>query len=136
MALSGQAPLEVTEIDADILWLFDMKAEVGMHHHDSAHSSILIHGEHLYLNTGNGVDRRHERIPSPDAPSLIVLDKTTGKLVGQDGERIGPRIFHCTWSTPASGMVNGERLILYGGGEGVWFCADQRAIIGLRTVSR
>jgi hypothetical protein len=113
--------MEVTDIDADILWVFDMKSGVGVHHHDAAHSAILIHGQHLYLNTGNGVDRRHERIPSPDAPSLIVLDKVSGQLVGQDGERMGPRIFHCTWSTPCSGVVNDQRLILFGGGDGVCY---------------
>jgi outer membrane protein assembly factor BamB len=121
MAPAGQPPMEVTDIDADILWLFDMKSGVGVHHHDAAHSAILIDGQHLYLNTGNGVDRRHERIPSPDAPSLIVLDKASGQLVGQDGERMGPRIFHCTWSTPCSGVINGQRLILFGGGDGVCY---------------
>jgi len=121
MALKGQAPFEVTDIDADVLWLFDMPTEIGMHHHDASHSSILIHSQNLYLNTGNGIDKYHRRIPAPDAPSLIVLDKTTGRLVAQDGERIGPRIFHCTWSTPALGVVGGNPLIFYGGGDGVCY---------------
>ncbi len=121
MAPSGQAPFEVTDIDADVIWHFDMLKEIGMHHHDSSHSAILIHGQNLYLNTGNGIDRRHQRIPSPDAPSLIVLDKTTGRLVAKDDERIGPRIFHCTWSTPALGVVDGNPLILFGGGDGVCY---------------
>ena len=103
MALPGQRPMKVTAIDADIVWLFDMPSQVDVHPHDAAHSSILIDGQYLYLNTGNGVDRTHRKIPSPDAPSLIVLDKTTGRLVAQDGERIGPRIFHCTWASPALG---------------------------------
>jgi len=121
MARPGQSPMKVTDIDADVLWLFDMPAEIGMHHHDSAHSSILIHGDYLYLNTGNGVNRTHTGIPAPDAPSLIVLNKNTGRLVAQDGERIGPRIFHCTWSSPSLGVVDGRPLIFFGGGDGVCY---------------
>ena len=121
MVPAGETPAEVTDIDADILWLYDMPAEIGMHAHDAAHTAILLDGDYLYLNTGNGIDRRHQRIPAPDAPSLIVLDKTTGRLVAQDGERIGPRIFHCTWSAPALGVVGGQRLVFFCGGDGVCY---------------
>jgi outer membrane protein assembly factor BamB len=121
MAPAGEDPMEVTDIDADILWTFDMPAEIGIHPHDSPHSSILIHGEYLYVNTSNGVDKIHSYIPSPDAPSLIVLDKKTGRLVAQDGERIGPQIVHCTWSSPALGVVNDVPLVFFGGGDGVCY---------------
>ena len=61
--------------DADIIWLFDMPASAGTWPHDGAHSSILILGDYLYLNTGTGVDNTHRGIRAPDAPSLIVLEK-------------------------------------------------------------
>ena len=48
--------------------------------HDGAHSSILIHGDYLYLNTGTGVDNTHKRIRTPNAPSLVVIDKRSGLL--------------------------------------------------------
>ena len=51
----------------------------------------------LYVNSCNGVDNTHRKIRSPDAPSLVVLDKRTGRLVARDDRRIGPNIFHCTW---------------------------------------
>ncbi|MFO7904974.1 MAG: PQQ-binding-like beta-propeller repeat protein [Pirellulaceae bacterium] len=35
MVQSGEAPKEVTEKDADILWLFDMPSQAGIHPHDS-----------------------------------------------------------------------------------------------------
>jgi len=124
MVLPGEEPMRVTAIDADIIWLFDMRSQVGMHPHDAAHSSILIDGQYLYLNTGNGVDRTHRNIPGIDAPSLIALNKTTGRLVAQDGERIGPRIFHSTWSSPALGEVDGRRLIFFCGGDGVCYAFD------------
>ena len=61
-------------------------AEAGIWPHDSAHSSILIHGDHLYINTCNGVDNTHRKIRAPAAPDLIVLDKKTGKLVARENE--------------------------------------------------
>ena len=73
----------------------------GIWSHDAAHSSILIHGDHLYLNTGTGVDNTHRRIRTPEAPSLVVLDKHTGRLLARDDEQIAPRIFHSTWSAPS-----------------------------------
>jgi outer membrane protein assembly factor BamB len=143
MARAGEPPLDVTEIDADILWSFDMPAEIGIHPHDAAHSSILIHGPYLYLNTGNGVNKTHTGIPSPDAPSLIVLDKATGRLVAQDEERIGPRIFHCTWSSPALGIVDGQPRIFFCGGDGVCYGfqalapgQDTREVLPLKRVWR
>ena len=117
-------PIEVAEIDADIIWLFDMRAELGVHQHDSAHSSILLHDKFLYINTSNGLNDKHERIPAPDAPSLIVLEKTTGRLVAQENEKISPRIFHSTWSSPALGQVNDRTLIFFCGGDCVCYAFD------------
>jgi outer membrane protein assembly factor BamB len=119
MTPEGQPAMEPGPTDADIVWLFDMRSGVGMYPHDSQHASILIDGDYLYLNTANGVDNTHVKIRCPDAPSLIVLDKKTGKLVAKDGERIGPRIFHCGWSSPSLGEVNGRREVFFGGGDGV-----------------
>ena len=124
MAPSDSEPMEVSKTDADIIWLFDIPAEVGIHPHDAAHSSILLHGEFLYVNTSNGVDNTHRRILAPNAPSLVILDKTTGRLAAQDDERIGPRIFHCTWSSPALGDVNGRTLIFFCGGDGVCYAFE------------
>lgn len=121
MVPAGTPPAEVTSIDADIVWLFDMPAKLRVHPHDSPCASILVHGPHLYLNTSNGVDRIHSGIPEPDAPSLIVLGKRTGRLLAQDGEHIGPRVFHCTWSSPSLGTVDGQQRIFFCGGDGVCY---------------
>ena len=106
-------------LDADILWLFDLTKDAGIWSHDAAHSSILIHGDHLYLNSGTGVDNTHRKIRTPDAPSLVVFDKRTGAYLARDDERIAPNIFHCTWSSPSLGVVNGKPLIFFCGGNGV-----------------
>lgn len=112
-------PLDVTAIDADILWLYDIPNQAGTWPHDGAHASILIDGDFLYINTSNGVDNTHAKIRRPEGPSLIVLDKKTGRLLARDHEGIGPRIFHSTWSSPAMGVVDGRKVIFFCGGDGV-----------------
>lgn len=112
-------PIVPGPLDADILWQFNLTTEAGIWSHDSAHSSILIHGDHLYLNTGTGVDNTHKRIRTPDAPSLVVLDKRDGRLLARDDEHIAPDIFHCTWSAPSMGEVNGRPVIFFAGGNGI-----------------
>jgi outer membrane protein assembly factor BamB len=116
--------LEPGPLDADILWLFDLTTGAGIWSHDAAHSSILIHGDYLYLNTGTGVDNTHKKIRTPDAPSLVVLDKRTGRLVARDNEHIAPNIFHSTWSSPSMAEVNGRPLIFFCGGNGVIYAFD------------
>lgn len=126
MAPAEEPAMEVTALDADILWLTDLPGDVGTYPHDGAHCSLLLDGRYLYANTCNGVDNTHAVIRCPDAPSLIVLDKETGTVVAADGERIGPRIFHSTWSSPAMSTVNGVRQVFFGGGDGV--CYGFRAL--------
>ncbi|HEX5222340.1 MAG TPA: PQQ-binding-like beta-propeller repeat protein [Verrucomicrobiae bacterium] len=110
--------------DADILWKFDLVADAGIWPHDGAHGSVLIHGDYAYVNTGNGVDNTHKRIRRPDAPSLIVLDKRTGKLVARDDEQIGPQVFHATWCSPSLAEVNGRPLIFFAGANGVVYAFE------------
>ena len=128
---SASRALELTDRDADILWLFDMQAEVGMYPHDAAHVSPLIAGDVLYANTCNGVDNTHRLIRSPEAPSLIALDKNTGRLLAQDEEGIGPRIFHSTWSSPSLGRVEGKSRVFFAGGDGVCYGFEALTTSGL-----
>jgi outer membrane protein assembly factor BamB len=124
MTPRGDAPVPVGPNDADIIWLFDLTSGAGIWSHDAASSSILVHGEYLYLNTSTGVDNTHKRVRTPDAPSLVVLDKTTGRLVARDKEGIAPRIFHSTWSPPSMADVQGSPLIFFAGGDGVIYAFE------------
>ncbi len=119
MVPRGAKPIEPGKTDADIIWLFDLVAEAGIWPHDSAHCSILIHGDHLYINTGNGVDKTHHKVRAPAAPGLIVLDKKTGKLIARENEGIGEHIIHSSWSSPALGDVGGQTLVFWAAGDGV-----------------
>jgi outer membrane protein assembly factor BamB len=124
MAPRGKPPVEPGPTDADILWCTDLVAQAGIRTHDQVHGSILVHGDLLYVNSCNGKDSTHRVILTPDAPSLVVLDKRTGKIVATDGMRIGPNVFHCVWSSPALGKVNGKPLVFFGGPDGVCYAFE------------
>jgi outer membrane protein assembly factor BamB len=121
---AGQPDVAAGPLDADVLWHTSLHAEAGIWSHDAAHASILVHGNHLYLNSGTGVDNTHKKIRTPDAPSLLVLDKHTGRILARDDERIAPRIFHCTWSSPSLGVVDGRPRLFFAGGDGVVYGFD------------
>ncbi len=116
--------LEPGPLDADIIWISDLVSGAGIWPHDAAHSSILIHGDYLYLNTGTGVDNTHKRIRAPDAPSLVVIEKKTGRLIARDDEHISPAIFHNTWASPSMGEVDGKPVIFFGAGNGMIYGFD------------
>ncbi len=117
-------PIEPGPKDADIIWRYDMIDELGVFPHNASDGAPLIVGDLLYVNTSNGQDWTHSNIPSPNAPSLIALNKHTGQFAGEDDAHIGPRIFHGLWSSPSTGNVKGRQLIFYGGGNGVCYAFD------------
>jgi outer membrane protein assembly factor BamB len=125
--IAGQPTVDFGPMDADIIWAFDLTAGAGIWSHDAAHSSILIRGDHLYLNTGNGVDNSHVKIRRPDAPSLVVIDKKSGHLLARDDERMSPRTFHCTWSAPSMAKVDGRDLVFFAGGDGILYAFEPLA---------
>lgn len=121
---AGHPPVEPGPQDADIIWRFDMTA-LPVFPHDAAASSVLVEGDVLYVGTGNGVD--HKIPPLPAAPSLIALDKRTGRLLATDNEQIGARVFHGQWSSPSLGWVDDRELVFFGGGDGVCYAFDALA---------
>lgn len=116
--------IEPGPTDADIIWATDLVGGAGVWPHDAAHSSILIHGDFLYLNTGTGVDNTHKKIRAPNAPSILVLDKKSGRVVARDDEHIAPVIFHNTWASPSAGVVDGKTLIFFAAGNGVIYAFE------------
>ncbi len=124
MAEPGKPPVEPGPTDADIIWRFDMRGELGVFPHNIASSSVLVTGDHVIATTSNGVDWSHTNIPSPMAPSLIVLDKKTGELVAEEGSEISSRVLHCSWASPALAKVNGKDMIIFGAGDGWCYGLD------------
>jgi len=101
-----------------------MIGELKVFPQDASNCSVLVHGDLLYVCTSNGVDRSHIKVPSPLAPSLIALDKHTGRLAAFDDEKIGTRMLHGEWSSPSLSEVNGRTLIFYGGGDGLCYAFE------------
>ncbi|MEX2187387.1 MAG: PQQ-binding-like beta-propeller repeat protein [Pirellulales bacterium] len=128
LASASSPPPAVKNVDADIVWLFDLAHDLNVKQHDAAHCSILIDGSYLYVCTSNGVDDTHRHIPAPEAPSLVVLDKESGRFVARENEGIGKRTVHCTWSSPSVAEIGGRRLVFFGGGDGV--CYAFEALVG------
>jgi outer membrane protein assembly factor BamB len=117
-----QPPVPLQPTDADILWRFDMLSQLEIFPHDANSSAPLICGDVVYVGTANGV--ASDGTPCPLAPSLIALDKRTGRQVGYDDEKIGTRVFHGQWSSPSASRVGGRTLIFFGGGDGICYAFE------------
>jgi len=124
MGITGAPNAKLEPTDGDILWLYNMVTELDVAPHDVCGSTVLIVDDLLYAGTSNGIDSKHDKVTRPDAPSLIVLDKKTGKLVARDDERIGRRCLHGGWSAPSTGQVNGHTLIFFGGADGILYAFE------------
>jgi outer membrane protein assembly factor BamB len=103
--------------DADVIWSFDMMEEVGSYPHNLSNSSPVIWGNLVFVSTSNGQDESHVHIPSPRAPSIIAIDKNTGKLVWEDNS-VEDRILHGQWSTPSVGRIGGVLQVVSAQGDG------------------
>ena len=112
------------DTDADIIWRFDMREDCGVFPHNITSSNVLVMEDRVYVTTSNGVDWTHTNIPAPEAPSLICLDKKTGKLLGEEGSGISKRCLHCSWSSPAEAVVGGKPQVIFGAGDGYCYGFD------------
>jgi outer membrane protein assembly factor BamB len=119
-------PVKLEATDGDILWRYDFFVEQGVWAQDAVDCSPLLLDDNLYVCTSIGVDKSHQRIPSPGAPDLIVLDAKTGKLLATNDVPIGNAIYHGEWSSPTYAVVKKQRLIIWGGGDGRCYAFDAR----------
>jgi outer membrane protein assembly factor BamB len=124
MAGPDKPPVKLNDKDGDIIWRFDPIDELGVCPHDVASCSVLIVGDMLYAATSNGVEKSHEKVVSPLAPGLIVLDKRTGVLLATDDEKIGTRQWHTQWGSPSSGTVGDKTLVFFPGADGVCYAFE------------
>ncbi len=118
LAGAGRPPIELGETDADILWRYDMREELGIFPHNVTSTSPLVVGDMVYVATSNGVDWSHINIPSPLAPAMIALNKHTGELAGEEGAGISQRVMHCNWSSPSYVESEGRPMVIFGAGDG------------------
>jgi outer membrane protein assembly factor BamB len=124
MAGAGHPSIKLGKQDGDIIWSFDLIDQLGICPHDVASCSPLVDGRFLYSVSCNGVDKPHEKCLRPDAPSFIALDSQTGKLLATDTAGLGHRMWHCLWSPPSIGVVNGKKLVFFGGADGICYAFE------------
>ena len=63
------------------------------------------------------LDEDHVRLPSPEAPSFLAIDRRTGEVAWQS-RLPGRSILHGTWSNAAYGVIQGWPQVIFGGGDG------------------
>lgn len=124
IAGANNPPVTLEKTDGDIVWKYDLVDQLGVCPHDVAACSVLIDGDILYCTSANGVNHEHTFCLHPNAPSFIALDARTGKLLATDTEDLGHRMWHCLWSPPSIGVVNGKKLVLFGGGDGLCYAFE------------
>src|SRR5262245_34312860 len=100
--------------DADIIWEFDMIAALNVFPHNMSNCSPLVVDDRIFVCTSNGMGEDHIKLPAPEAPSLICLDRHTGKLLWQDNSP-GKDILHGQWSSPAYAEVPVPQVIFASG---------------------
>ena len=88
-------------------------------------ASVAGYKDRLYVVTHNGVDETHVNVPAPEAPSLICLDKATGRVVWTDNSP-GKTIIEYQISSPLVAEVNGRPQVIVGQGDG-WLRAFDAA---------
>jgi outer membrane protein assembly factor BamB len=71
----------------------------------------------LYVSTNNGVAEDGKTILAPKAPSLICLDKKTGKVLWSDNSP-GKNILYSQRSSPLVAEVNGHAQVITAQGDG------------------
>ncbi|MCF7957476.1 MAG: PQQ-binding-like beta-propeller repeat protein [Phycisphaerae bacterium] len=115
--MKAESGYKLGQKDGDIVWRFDLVKEADVFPHDVCGSSPVVLGDYVYACTSNGVDSRHAKVSNPRAPSLVVLNKRTGKLVAVEGEKMGYRTVHGNWSSPVVGRFGGQEMVLFAGGD-------------------
>jgi outer membrane protein assembly factor BamB len=103
--------------NAKVIWKFDMIEEVGASPHHMANSSPVSYGDLIFVSTANGQDESHVHVPSPRAPSMIAVNKKTGKLAWEVNN-VGEKILHGQWSSPAVGKIGDVVQVMMGEGDG------------------
>ncbi len=103
-----------------ILWSLDMIKELDVYPCQLANSSPLIVGDLVIALTGNGVIAGSGKLPKPNAPGIVAVNKLTGKVVWSSNIA-GDKVIRGQWSNPTAATINGVTQILYAGGDGYMY---------------
>jgi outer membrane protein assembly factor BamB len=102
---------------AKVIWQLDMIKELGVTPHNMTASSPVSYGDLVFASTSNGQNEDHTGVPSPKAPSMIAVNKKTGKLAWSVNS-VGDRILDGQWSSPAVAKIGDTAQVVIGEGDG------------------
>ncbi|MBL8795016.1 MAG: PQQ-binding-like beta-propeller repeat protein [Planctomycetia bacterium] len=109
--------------DPKVVWKTDMIQDFGVvPHHPAMAMGVTpslgpTYKNLLHVITGNGIDQDYEKVAAPNAPSVICLDKDTGKAVWKDASP-GKNIMLSQLSSPLLAEVHGKTQVIVGLGDG------------------
>ncbi len=113
------------EVEADVIWKFDMMGTLGVFQHNMCSCSVTCAGNILLVNTSNGVDNSHVNLPAPNAPSFFAMNRDTGDVLWTD-KSPGTNILHGQWSSPTFAVLSGQPQALFAGGDGWLYSFDPK----------
>ncbi|HUG93262.1 MAG TPA: PQQ-binding-like beta-propeller repeat protein, partial [Planctomycetaceae bacterium] len=115
-------PLHRGEGEPKAVWKLDMMEQLGVFPRGSIMNiarfcSPAAYKDWIYVITGNGVDESGIEVPRPDAPSLVCLEKATGRVVWTDNSP-GENILHGQWASPLAAEIDGRAQVVAPQGDG------------------
>ncbi|HEY7154951.1 MAG TPA: PQQ-binding-like beta-propeller repeat protein [Gemmataceae bacterium] len=118
------APLNKGQGEPRIVWKLDMGKDLGVRPVGAPMNIGILTCSigaswqgRIYVTTGNGVAEDEKVVPAPKAPSLLCLDKNTGKVLWSDSSP-GKNILRSQRSSPLVAEVNGRAQVLAAQGDG------------------
>ena len=116
------APLKTGNGPPAVRWTVDLRARFGVYPHlplmnFGLAAAVATDRDRLFVVTHNGVDESHAKVPRPDAPSLVCLDKTTGAVKWTDNSP-GRNILQYQISSPLRADVGGRPQVIVAQGDG------------------
>jgi outer membrane protein assembly factor BamB len=140
-------------LKAKVVWVFDMVKNFKTDPADTFCGSCVVDGELLYAPTSNGInplgaegrmfdldkkfkggrrirmDESLYKVPSPDAPNVVVFDKSTGRVVATDDTSIARNLLKGQWSSFALGRIGDRNLVFYGAGDGLCYAFESLTVL-------
>ncbi len=110
--------------DQHVVWRYDMADKLQSVVDHAASCSVLVHGDMVYVCTGNGRYKNKKQPFSPLAPSYVAFNKRTGQLVARDDEQLGEQTWRGQWSSPSLAVVKGHPQILFAGGNSICYAFE------------
>src|SRR5262249_7130723 len=108
--------------EPQILWKMDMMNELGVYPRGADmgivhYCSVAGYRKYVYVLTNNGVDQSEGTVPKPDAPSLLCLEKDTGRVVWQDNSP-GKNLLFAQFASALVIEVGGHGMVVAPQGDG------------------